>query len=92
MTEIENTLAVYERLRQKKYRITVEDGTQLVLQFSTDNYHHLAGFQHLTDVANVYNPFSKHRFYRGLKNHTIDENLVLSSVHYEEIAERIKSS
>lgn len=90
MTAIENTIAVYERVRRRRYKITIEDGTQFILCFSTDNYHHLVGFQHLTDVANVYNPYSKHRFYRSLKNHGIAESQILSSVHFNEIEERIR--
>ena len=50
MEEIKNTIDVFERLRKYQYKITVENGMVIQLRFERERYHHLAGFQHLTDL------------------------------------------
>ena len=58
MEEIKNTIDVFERLRKYQYKITVENGMEILLRFERERYHHLAGFQHLTDLPDVADPIS----------------------------------
>ena len=48
MGQIKKTIEVFERLRKPACRINVENGVEILLRFSREHYHHLAGFQHLT--------------------------------------------
>lgn len=92
MGQIENSVCVYERLRKKKYRITIEDGTEFVLTCEKEHYHHLAGFHYLTDLVGIANPaYGKKRFYQQLKNHKLNEDVLVKSELYGLIAERIAS-
>lgn len=91
MGQIENTIAVYERLSKMEYRITVENGVQFVLTFAKKRYHHLVGFHYLTDIVGIAEPrYSKARFYRQLKNHKISEDEVTKSELFGYIEERVK--
>ena len=56
MDILQETVAVYERLRKKRYRIIVDTGEDFTFTFQPANYHHLAGFQHLTDFRNISSP------------------------------------
>ena len=62
MEEIQKTLGVFESLRKWQYNIKIENGMEIVLRFGREHYHHLAGFQHLTDLPDISKPISKHRF------------------------------
>lgn len=90
MGQIENTISVYERLRRKKYKITIENGMEIILEFDKKFYHHLAGFHYLTDLAGIADPVhGKARFYQRLKNGRIPERDILRSERFGHIAERI---
>lgn len=92
MGQIENTISVYERLSQKKYKITVENGIEFVLAFEKKYYHHLAGYHYLTDTAGIAEPpYGKARFYRQIKNGKIREEEITRSELFRHIAERIES-
>lgn len=93
MDSIKETIQIYERLRSHKYKITVEDTTVFNLSFLPQYYHHLAGFQHITDVAKIANPVhgDKNRFYRMLKNGQIDTSQILGSEKYNVIKERVNN-
>ena len=91
MGQIENSVCVYERLRKKKYRITIEDGTEFILTCGKERYHHLAGFHYLTDLVGIADPvYGKKRFYQQLKHHHIKEDTLVKSALYSLIAERIE--
>ncbi len=91
MNEIENTIAVYENLRKFQYRITIENGMQLTLRFSREHYHHLAGFQHLTDMPDVAQPRRRGEFYTQLRKGNISAERIMRSAKYSVIRERIES-
>lgn len=91
MGEIEKTIEVFERLRQHKYKISIETGDVFILKFSPEHYHHLAGFQHLDDLTHISAPHLKDKFYRDVKKGTISEETIIASKKYPEIAERIQS-
>lgn len=91
MEEIQNTFDTFDRLRKYQYKITVENGMEIVLRFSRAQYHHLAGFQHLTDLDDVANPRSKQEFYNKLKNGNISVERIKKSCQYDVIRERIES-
>ena len=92
MGQIKDTISVYERLREKRYRIKVENGFEFILEFDKKYYHHLAGYHYLTDVLEIADPVQgKERFYRRLKNGKIAEDKILHSELFESIAERIET-
>ncbi len=90
MEEIQNTIDTFDRLRKYQYKITVENGIKIVLKFSRERYHHLVGFQHLTDLDDVANPRSKQEFYNKLKNGSISVGRIKKSCQYDVIRERIE--
>ena len=90
MESIEETIQIYELLRKNVYRITIEDGTVFEFKFLPENYHHLAGYQHLTDQdIRISDPISARLFYSQIKNKVIKEDTIKQSPLYCEIAERI---
>lgn len=91
MGKITDTIAIYERLCEKDYRITLEDGSSFLLQFDRKHYHHLAGYHYLTDMAGVaVPPHGKARFYRQLKNGKLPETQITQSALFPLIAERVE--
>lgn len=91
MGQIEKTIEVYERLRKNIYRISIEDGTVIDLKFFRENYHHLAGYQHLGDFPDISAPLQgTDQFYREIKNKTIKESQLRQSTKFESIAKRIE--
>ena len=92
MDRILDIVDVYERLRKNKYRITVEDGSSFVLELRKGALHHLAGFHYLTDLPLIaYPSYGMERFYSDIKKGRLDIESARSSVHYNEISERIDS-
>jgi len=90
MNAISGSIASYERLRGRTYRITIEDGTQFELKFDTERYHHLAGFQHIQDIAYIAQPErGMRRFYSELKNGRISADKIIKSRWFSEIEERL---
>lgn len=63
---------------------------QIVLRFSREHYHHLAGFQHLTDMPNIAQPWRKDEFYTQLSKRKISAEKIKKSAKYSDIEERIK--
>ena len=91
MGQIDDTIAVYERLCKKRYKVTIENGVMFHLVFEQSRYHHLVGYQHLTDITDVSDPmYGKARFYRLLNNGKIPVENITKSVHFSYIAERIQ--
>lgn len=89
MEQIKKSIEVWEELRKHKYRISVEDGTMFELCFATKYYHHLAGFQHLTDYPTVAEPrHGTARFYSQLRAGAIKSDLSRSSF-YHDIEDRL---
>ncbi|GEM_PF-2078221 len=91
MKAIGRTIEIFEYLRKKKFVISIEDGTQIYLSFFPEHYHHLVGYQHLTDLSDICNPQNKQKFYNDVKKHRISNEYVESSVKYSEIEERVES-
>lgn len=89
MEKIRNTIDVFDRLRKNKYKITVENGMVIQLRFERERYHHLAGFQHLTDLPDIASPISKHKFYNDLRLGKISAEKIKKSEMYSEIQDRI---
>lgn len=92
MDYIQHTISAFERLRKGKYRITIEDGTVIELRFKSENYHHLAGFQHLTDFPDLSDPRQgKKRFYLDVRDGKIAWERIRKSEKYPVIAQRISN-
>lgn len=93
MKEIEAALSAYERLRSRQYQITVPElETSFRLKLLPAHFHHLLGFQHLTDLPDIaLCPKGAHRFYHLLKNGAYREETFRKSVHYPAIEERVCS-
>lgn len=96
MGAIQDTIAVYKRLMGKRYKIEICDkerpdkNTTFSFEFFPEYYHHLAGFQHLTDLQAISNPKeTKKRFYRKLERRDIKEETIQSSAMYNQISDRI---
>ena len=89
MEEIQKSIRVFENLRKYLYRITIENGMEIVLRFEPERYHHLAGFQHITDLTDIANPISKHKFYNDLRLGKIPADKIKKSEMYGDIWERI---
>ena len=68
MEEIRSTIDTFDRLRKYQYKITIENGMEIILRLERERYHHLAGFQHLTDLPDIARPRSKQEFFKCLAN------------------------
>ena len=92
MGKILQSVELFDQLRKYEYRIEIENGVEVSLRFKREHYHHLAGFQHLTDLSDVANPRTgTHKFYRDLKSGKIKEQKIEASVKYPQITERIEA-
>lgn len=92
MGKILESVELFDQLRKFEYRIAIENGVEISLRFRREHYHHLAGFQHLTDLSDIANPRTgTHKFYRDLKSGKIKEQKIEASVKYPQIAERIEA-
>lgn len=92
MGKILESLELFDQLRKFEYYIAIENGVEISLRFKREHYHHLAGFQHLTDLSDVANPRTgTHKFYRDLKSGKIKEQKIEASVKYHQIEERIEA-
>lgn len=89
MKEIEKSIVTFDRLRKYAYKITIENGMEILLRFSREHYHHLAGFQHLTDMETIANPVSKQKFYGDLKRRRITQERIEKSSQYHLVYRRI---
>ena len=90
MNEIQKTIEIYDSLRNFQYKIHIENGLEIILRFSRENYHHLVGFQHLSDLPDVSTPKSKQKFYADLKRGKIRMERIQKSRKYSSIQERLK--
>ncbi len=89
---IADSIHIYEELRQHSFTIKAEGGMVFSFSFLPENYHHLAGFQHLADVAGIAEPrFGSGRFYRLAKSGKINEAVVTNSVFFARIEDRLKT-
>lgn len=89
---INDSIQVYEELRQHTFTIVAESGLTFSFNFLPENYHHLVGFQHLADIAGIAEPrFGSRRFYRFAKNGKINEDAVAASAFFDRIEARLKS-
>lgn len=92
MGKILESVELFDQLRKFEYHIAIENGVEISLRFKREHYHHLAGFQHLTDLSDIANPRTgTHKFYRDLKSGKIKEQKIKASVKYHQIAERIEA-
>ena len=91
MNEIENSLLFFDRIRKYTYKITIENGMEIMLRFSREHYHHLAGFQHLTDLSTVSNPISRQKFYGDIKKGKIKPEQIKKSCQYHQVFQRVNS-
>lgn len=91
MEEIQNSIEIFDRIRKYSYKIKVENGLELILRFSREHYHHLAGYHHLTDMSTISKPASKQRFYGDLKKKRIGTEQIKKSFQYHLVHERITS-
>lgn len=90
MSILKDVVDVYERLRKYQFTIKIENGTILSLNFLPEHFHHLCGFQHLTDLSNIYMPGNKRLFYSKVKNGTIDDRHIIKSTKYHSIKDRLQ--
>ncbi len=79
MGEIEKTIEVFEKLREHRYKISIETGDSFILKFSPEHDHHLAGYQHLNDLPHISEPQLKDKFYREIKKGAISEREITAS-------------
>ena len=92
MGKIKDSILLYEDIRKYKYNISIENGMKIVLKFGRDNYHHLAGYQHLDDLPDISRPpQGPQKFYTELKKNRIKESYIESSERYYSIEERISA-
>lgn len=92
MGQIQKTIEIYEQLRKYKYHFEIENGISFDLNFFPEYYHHLAGFQHLTDKPHLsYQVEYTREFYAALKLGSLSEEEIKSSSKYHEIERRINS-
>lgn len=91
MNEIEKSIAVFDRLRKYTYKISIDNGMEIMLRFSREHYHHLGGFQHLTDLKTICNPVSRQKFYNDVKKGKISREHLEKSCQYPLVQERIAS-
>lgn len=92
MGQIQKTIEIYEQLRKFKYHFEIENGISFDLNFFPEYYHHLAGFQHLTDKPHLsYQVEYTREFYAALKLGSITEEEILSSSKYGEMEKRVNS-
>ena len=92
MSRIENTINIYQELKKYRYQVNIEDGTSFSFKFLSEHYHHLAGFQHLTDFPYICNPpTGRRKFFSIVKKGEIGDDLVMSSSKYYEMKERIEN-
>lgn len=91
MDILQESIEVYERLRNQCYHVAVENGEEFTFKFLPENYHHLAGFQHLIDFQNISDYQKKDQFYGRVKRKQIDANYVQRSSYYHTIAERLNT-
>ena len=69
----------------------MEDGTVINLRFKKENYHHLAGFQHLTDFRDISNPRQgKKQFYLDIKEQRIKWEKIRKSAKFDLIEKRLR--
>lgn len=89
----QNSLDVYERLKNNTYQIDIENNTSFKLKFKDKAYHHLMGFQHLTDLNDIADPkFGTKRFYTTFKAHSESiGKTIKGSALYPVISERVES-
>ena len=91
MREIQSSIEIFDRLRKYTYKITIENGMEILLRISREHYHHLAGFQHLTDMKTISNPSSKQKFFGDLKKKKINPDQIQKSFQYHLVHQRIAS-
>lgn len=91
MDILQESIEVYERLRNIRYHVAVENGEEFTFKFLPENYHHLAGFQHLIDFQNISDYQRKDQFYGHVKRKRIDANYVQRSSYYHIIADRLNT-
>lgn len=89
MNEIQKSIGVFEMLRKYRYKISIENRMEIELRFGREHYHHLAGFQHLTDMPDIADPVSRHKFYNDLRYGRLSTDRIKKSIRYEDIQERI---
>ena len=91
MGYIEKSLEVFEQLRSQQYRISIETGETFTLNFKKAHYHHLIGFQHLTDKPYLsYELKNKRSFYNALQQGNVKISDITSSKKYQHISERVE--
>lgn len=91
MERIENTIAVFERLRKYSHKTFIENGMEIDLRFSREHFHHLVGFQHLTDLESIYNPRSRQKFYGDFRKGKVSAELIKKSSQCEVIREKVEA-
>lgn len=90
MGKILDSVLLFEKLRKFEYHISIENGVSFSFRFKREHYHHLAGFQYLTDLPDIARPRNgSHKFYSDLVRGKIKESRIVASVKYEHIAERV---
>lgn len=91
MGKILDSISLFEELRKFEYNIAIENGVTFSFRFKREHYHHLAGFQYLTDLPDIAKPRLAHKFYSDLMHGKIKESRIESSTKYPHIAERVEA-
>lgn len=90
LTKILDAINSFDKLLDTEYIFVLgrkNKSIELHIYFEKSHFYHLAGFQYLTDIANLH--VNREKVYNNIKSGNIKPELLTSSVHYGEISERI---
>ena len=89
---IADTIETYEELRKHIYTVKIKNGLVFSFRFRPENYHHIAGFQHLVDLPDIADPPLGHRwFYTQAIRGRLNEEAIGSSRFFSRIQDRLRS-
>ena len=87
LTKILDAINSFDKLLDTEYIFVLgrkNKSIELHIYFEKSHFYHLAGFQYLTDIANLH--VNREKVYNNIKSGNIKPELLTSSVHYGEIS------
>ncbi len=88
MKNILECAKLYEKLLNKDYVFTIENGFKFKLYFASDNFYHLLGLEKLTDIAQLHRE-KPNRIFRKILLEKIKVQDIQKSKYYHIIENRI---
>lgn len=94
MGKLQEVMADYEWLTEKKYSYELVNHCDLVVIFKIENFPHIAGLHKLIDI-NYFDKLNQRKItgkkvYKKLKNNEITNEMICKSHYYVDIEKRIK--